>query len=294
MNHKKKTGLTNRILNKSIFISILCFIPSFIYAQKINKLNISDEKKPNSETDNPSGWNQEKLLKTFIETNEGAKQYLAAKYNDKELAEQITDKALEQFKALAIELPDVGGEQKNIDAQFIPIAAWYLAYYRAMKPHNMTAEDVGRMIYDLNTVAWKHFPKEKAKAKGCAFFSKHNKEKLKAWAKWTQKKQYPANWIMEYVPGEEEEFDFGYNYSHCGVCMYLYAYDAVELAPFVCLNDFTKSKALNTGLHRTKTIAAGDGECNFRFKEGREVTQDWDTEIAKIRERIKAKKTYHP
>ena len=121
-----------------------------------------------------------------------------------------------------------------------------------------------------------------------------NKEKFKTWAKWTKKRQYPANWIMEYIPGEDEDFDFGYNYTHCGVCLYLNSYDAIELAPFVCLNDFVESRALDTGLHRTKTIATGDKECNFRFKKGRKVTQNWDTEIDKIRERIKSGNSYHP
>jgi hypothetical protein len=285
-----------KLIKSSLIVYLLCFIPSFLYANIVKdkeKSPLPTNKKTPEENINPSGWNEKKLLKTFEETNQGAKQYLAAKYKDKKLAAEITEKALQEFKSLVIELPNVGGE-KNIDAEFIPIASWYLSYYRAMKPHGMDAEDVGRMIYDLNQIAWKHYTNAKAKTTCNAFFSGKNKEKLKEWAKWTQKRQYPANWIMEYVPGEDEEFDFGYNYTHCGVCLYLNSYDAIELAPFVCLNDFVESRALDTGLHRTKTIATGDKECNFRFKKGREVTQNWNTEIGKIRARIKTGNLYHP
>ena len=294
--YSNKSSYSCQLAQKSLLVSLLCFIPSFLYAKFTGKTENSSpqisKKKPDNNV-NISGWNQKKLLKSFEETNQGARQYLAAKYKDKKLAAEITQKALQEFKSLVIELPNVGGE-KNIDAEFIAIASWFLSYYRAMKPHGMKAEDVGRMIYDLNQVVWKHYPKTKAKTSCNAFFSDKNREKLKKWSKWTQKKQYPANWIMEYIPGEDENFDFGYNYTHCGVCLYLNSYDAIELAPFVCLNDFIESRALDTGLHRTKTIATGDKECNFRFKKGRKVTQNWDTEIEKIRERIKSNKLYHP
>ncbi|MCF7791824.1 MAG: L-2-amino-thiazoline-4-carboxylic acid hydrolase [Victivallales bacterium] len=209
------------------------------------------------------------------------------------MADKITKNAFSEYKALVVELADVGGK-KNPDSKFLNIAAWYLAYYRAMKPYGKTAEDVGRMIYQLNKITWKHYPENKAEKKCAAFFSVKGIKEMKKWCKWTQKREYPANWIAKFVQGEGKEFDFGYDYSHCGVCMYLYAYNARELAPFVCTNDFLKSKKLNTGLYRTKTIAMGDEFCNFRFKKGRKVTQSWDTEIEKIREHIKKGKLYHP
>ena len=296
MKKKCNNKRTYQLTQKSLLVFLLCCIPSFLYAKIVNR---TEKSSPQINKESPddnidlSGWNQKKLLKTFEDTNQGAEQYLSAKYKDKNLAKSITNKALLEFKSLVIELPNVGGE-KNIDAEFIPIAAWYLSYYRAMKPYGKNAEDVGRMIYDLNQVVWKHYPKSKLKTACTSFFSTKNKEKFKTWAKWTKERQYPANWIMEYIPGEDEDFDFGYNYTHCGVCLYLYSYDAIELAPFVCLNDFVESRALDTGLHRTKTIATGDKECNFRFKKGRKVTQKWDTEIDKIRERIKSGNLYHP
>lgn len=47
--------------------------------------------------------------------------------------------------------------------------------------------------------------------------------------------------------------------------------------------DFPRSKAYGTGLRRTKTLAAGDGVCNFRYKKGRPVVNDWSTEIGRLR-----------
>ena len=47
--------------------------------------------------------------------------------------------------------------------------------------------------------------------------------------------------------------------------------------------DFDRSRTYGTGLQRTKTIARGDGICNFRFKKDRPVVQNWSTELALIR-----------
>jgi hypothetical protein len=281
---------------KKIFTFILALFAPFVLTASMqeNKIEEANNLKTNEEDNTQlSGWNTKDLVKEFSGMNEAVKQYLKAVYKDDKFADSVTKNALIQYKALVVELPDVGGV-KNPNSKFLNIAVWYLAYYRAMKPFGKTAEDVGRMIYQLNKIEWKHYPEQKAEFACNAFFSEKGKKDLKKWAEWTQKKEYPANWIAEYIPGDEEKFDFGYNYTHCGVCMYLFAYNARELAPFVCTNDFLKSEKLNTGLERTKTLAMGDDICNFRFKKGRKIKQNWNTEIEKIREHIKTGKLYQP
>jgi hypothetical protein len=286
--------IKNNLFKQIITFFILLFTPTALFADKQESREKSETSKTKESNEiDPSGWNTKQLIQEFTDLNSGVKEYLLAVYKDKSLSEAVTNNALKEYKTLVIELPNVGGF-KNPDSKFLNIAAWYLAYYRAMKPFGKTAEDVGRMIFQLNKIESKHYPKQKAEFACNAFFSEKGRNDLKKWCKWTQKKEYPANWIAEYVPGEDENFDFGYNYTHCGVCMYLYAYNARELAPFVCTNDFLKSEKLNTGLKRTKTIATGDGICNFRFKKGRKVTQNWNTEIKKIRECIKSGKLYQP
>jgi hypothetical protein len=220
------------------------------------------------------------LLKAFQETNNGARQYLAAREGEK-LASAVTREAASRFSVLLPHLPDVGGEQ-NIDLPYLPIAAWYLAYYQPMQAHGKTAADVGRMIYDLNDTDLTRYPKAQALAEGARWFSRANLEKLRKWAAWTQEREYPANWVATIIQGDGQDFDFGYDYQECGVVKYLQSQRAAELAPYVCLNDFLKSRALGTGLKRSKTLAQGDAVCNFRYKKGRPVTQDWDTEVPKF------------
>jgi hypothetical protein len=223
---------------------------------------------------------REELLQAFQETNEGARQYLAARDGEK-LAGAVTREAAGRFSSLLPRLPDVGGEQ-NIDLPYIPIAAWYLAYYQPMLVWGKTAADVGRMIYDLNAMDLGRYPKAQALAAGARWFTPANLEKLQKWAAWTQERTYPANWVATFIQGDGQDFDFGYDYQECGVVKYLQAHRASEVAPYVCLNDFLKSRTFGTGLQRSKTLAQGDAVCNFRYKKGRPVTQGWDTEVPKF------------
>ncbi len=238
-----------------------------------------------AETGNYYLKHRDALIENFEETNQGAYAYLKGKVTE-DKARQITKKASAQFKNIVLMLPEVGGE-KNDDTQYLIIGAWYLAYYRPMKELNMHAEDVGRMIYELNRIDLEHMPQRHELEQGDDKFSPEAEAKMKAWAESTQLHTYPGNWVAEFIKGNGDDFDFGYNYTECALCKFYYSRGTPELAPFVCLNDFIRSKRLNTGLHRTKTLGQGDDLCNFRYKHGRPVTQSWDTEIALILERIK-------
>jgi hypothetical protein len=254
--------------------SVCCLWPALLGAGSMG---------PASETGGEKNYylaHREELLQAFHETNNGARQYLAASDGEK-LAHAVTREAASRFSSLLPRLPDVGGEQ-NIDIPYLPIAAWYLAYYRPMQAHGKTAADVGRMIYDLYETDLSGYPKAQALAEGARWFTRPALEKMQRWAAWTQKRQYPANWVATFIPGDGRDFDFGYDYRQCAIVKYLQSQRASELAPYVCLNDFLKSQAFGTGLRRSKTLAQGDALCNFRYKKGRPVTQDWDTEVPKF------------
>lgn len=84
-------------------------------------------------------------------------------------------------------------------------------------------------------------------------------------------------------PGNGSDFDYGYDYLHCPCCEYFKSHEAADLAVYFCLLDFPEHKLMGTGLTRTKTPAQGDDLCDFRFKKGRPLRQDWSTEVPKIK-----------
>ncbi len=117
-------------------------------------------------------------------------------------------------------------------------------------------------------------------------FTRESLDKMKIWAEWTQKREFPANWVADFIPGDGKEFDYGYDYEECGAVKYFSAQRVPELAPYFCLNDFPNSAVFGSGLRRKRTIAQGAGICDFRYKKGRAVIQDWETEMTLIRFRV--------
>jgi hypothetical protein len=62
-----------------------------------------------------------------------------------------------------------------------------------------------------------------------------------------------------------------------GAVKYFFARGVGDLSPYMCVNDFIKSRTLETGPVRTMTLAQGDKVCDFLYTQGRRVTQDWST-----------------
>lgn len=229
-----------------------------------------------------AGWPAPDALRAaFDEVVEGAIQFWTPQVGA-QAAQRMAAEARAAFATLAGSLPDVGAGHSP-DAPYIPVAAWFVALYQPMKAAGMSAEDVGRIVYELYRYQLSHQDPASLHAEGEQLFA--TRAAFARWAASTLKREYPANWVAHYVPGDGETFDFGYDYTECGVVKYLHAHGVPELAAFVCLNDFSKSAAQGTGLRRDQTLAQGDARCNFRYKKGRPVTQGWETEIALIRAR---------
>ena len=276
MNELQKSISRRDFLKAGMIAGCCCLFPPVLSAKEIKAENAS------ASVENYYVSHSEELMAVFKGTSDGARQYLTGKYGDN-FADKVTKEAGQKFASLLPGLPNVGGS-KNIDIEYVPIAAWYLAFYLPMRDCGKTAEDTGRMIYDLNEYEMSRMHKDKALAEGAYKFTPEYLNKMKQWAEWTQKKEYPANWVAELLIGDGKEYDFGYNYTECALVKFFRANNVPEIAPYVCLNDFLRSKTLGTGLQRSKTLAQGDEVCNFRYKKGREVMQGWGTEVLKFGE----------
>ena len=187
-----------------------------------------------------------------------------------------------QFRALIPHLPFVGGAE-NLNTPFLIQAGWYIAFYKAMQAHGKTALVAGKITYDLVEAEWSRTPPDEARRRGDLMFSTQELAKLQGYCRRTQQRRYPGDWVATFIPGDGQTFDFGYDYAECGALKFFRSQGAAAMAPYFCLADFPRSRALGTGLVRTRTLAFGDDCCNFRYRQGRPVNQDWSTEIPQIR-----------
>jgi hypothetical protein len=193
-------------------------------------------------------------------------------------AKKIRIQADAQFEKLYDSLPDVGGE-KNLNLIYLIISASYLAFYPSMDKAGRTARDFGKNILSMYESFMEQQTPEQNKQLQEAYFSEKNRQEFREYSLWTQKKEFPMNWIAEYKEGNGVDFDWGYNYSRCSIVEFFKSWNAPDLAYYMCLTDFVRSRTIGTGLERTQTLAMGDSCCNFRYKKGREVKNDWKMEL---------------
>lgn len=224
--------------------------------------------------------NKAKFVADFKGVCGGAEKWMAARV-PAPTAKAAADDALRRYELLLPTLPDLGGTA-NRNQPFITMAGWLAALCQAMREKGMTAKDSGRLLYDLYAADWASVPPAKAQAMGAALFTPAAQESIKLWAETTQKRLLPGDWVVRAV-APDATFDVGYDYLECGAVKYFKAQGVAEVAPYYCLNDFLASRAQGTGLTRQHTIAQGDPLCDFRYKRGRPVTQDWNTETPKFK-----------
>jgi hypothetical protein len=188
-----------------------------------------------------------------------------------EFADAIVSEAMLEFEALIPEIPYIGGKKNRLTSEALTPAVACVALYRALKKRGKTVEDAGAIIDGIIQSQLDSVPKPLVYLMGRYRSSTLYVNKLKKQAARSQERRYPGDWVFSIIDGDGEEFDYGIDFTECGICKFFPAHEAEELIPYMCAVDFPVSKALKTGLVRTTTLAEGADKCNFRFKRGREV-----------------------
>lgn len=200
-----------------------------------------------------------------------------------EAAMEIGNEAALYFEEILTKLPYVGGDV-HPGTQFIVNAGQWVAVYHAMIKREFTELEVAKMMYSIHKARLSKIPSEELKNQNASLFSEAYIQLIKQWTEDTS--AYECDWKADFIKGDGISFDYGLNYRTCPCFELFKAHNAKQLAPFFCLLDFPEAKQLGSGLVRTKTLAQGDDVCNFRYKKGREVVQNWNTEVEKILEAV--------
>jgi len=207
---------------------------------------------------------KEKLLKDFNGVFKRSKPFLISRFG--ESTPRFIEETRREYESIIPMIPYVGGIETF--TRYIISAAQYTALYRVLQNHGKSLEEAGQFIYDFTEAFLNSYPKLFLRFLTGDIFSKKLREKAKKGAEETQKRVYPENFVLSYVEGDGVEFDFGIEYTECGVCKFLEVVGAMELAPYICNVDIISSDKFGWGMKRTMTIAEGYPTCDFRFKKG--------------------------
>jgi len=209
---------------------------------------------------------KDRLLRDFESVFRKTRPLLVSRFGEATTVE-ISDETREEYEALIPKIPYVGGKEPF--TRFIISTAQYAALYKVLQNHGLSLEEVGQLIYDITDGLLSTYPGFIIRLlKIGSIFSKRFVRRVRERAEESQRREYPGDYVFSFIEGDGVEFDYGVDYTECGVCKFLEAECALELAPYICKLDLLSSDKFGWGLKRTMTIAEGYPICDFRFKKG--------------------------
>jgi ADP-ribose pyrophosphatase YjhB (NUDIX family) len=202
-----------------------------------------------------------------------------ARKHGMEFSDAVLREARRQFERLIPEMPYIGGEANHLTASLL-YSARCLALFKALKARGGTAQETGELLYQAIVSRLGGVPAEIPTDQSLT--DEQLMVRRRERAKRSQQRRYAEDWVYGFVPGDGEEFDYGYDFVQCATQKLYQAQGADEFLPFYCFLDFPESQVAGLGLSRTTTLAEGHLKCNHRFKKGRQTEPDWPPPFAVI------------
>jgi hypothetical protein len=220
--------------------------------------------------------NKNMIMKQFNSLIKAAEKVVLPIYSEADV-HRIKREARIELENLLSRLPYVGGDKAPFTSLMIQ-SAETIALYKATKSLNLAEREIGKMIYEIAESYAQSISSIKKRFYRKAIFSRKMKNYWKEWLKVSQKREYPENWVGEFIEGDKKNFDYGINFIECGWLKLIQNEGAEEIAPYACLCDYARMKAIGVGFKRTKTIAAGAEICDFRFIRNYQTQRGWPPE----------------
>lgn len=222
------------------------------------------------------------LLKQASEFSELLEQSMVPEYGS-EKAAAIARDTVKTYDRMIDELPYIGGEKNAHMTELLISASTSMAFCLSMKEHGESIDDAGRINYDTIEKVYQANPIPADQKYQPGNVGEKRRE-AKEFAEWTQKREYPYDWVSEYVGGMHEPFIYGMNNIECGGLKLCEHYGIGEFTRYLCMLDNILYPARGQGLTRTKTLAEGFDLCDFRFREDGVVELEEPFTAKKFRE----------
>jgi hypothetical protein len=234
--------------------------------------------KSQPETKAPTSSRQiEKLVGKFDRLLKRSGSALVDRFGE-QAAAVMREEMLDEYRRLIPDVPYIGG-RRNINSDALVLAQRALAVYRVVVRHGGSVEDAGELLHRMVKAELERIPKVLRHWIGRQRFGRLRRRKLERAARRSQARRYPGDWVFERIEGDGETFDFGIDYTECGIVKYLHAQGADELGPYGCDLDYVMFEAMGIGLRRTKTLAWGCDRCDFRLSKQGVRSATWPPEF---------------
>jgi hypothetical protein len=202
------------------------------------------------------------LLKQLDKFLTRSRALLVERYGEMKAA-TMRQETLDEYERLIPDLPYIG--RGNLLTGNLIQSAWALALYRVIQRRGGSAEEVGEIIHRAVEAEINRKPAWLRRLKGKLRLSRWAVRMMRNFARRSQKREYPADWVFEVIEGDGGTFEAGMDITECGIVKFLHAQEADELAPHLCELDYLMYQATGVELRRTMTLSQGCEKCDFRM-----------------------------
>ncbi len=217
-----------------------------------------------------------KLMKNFSKELEISRDILRRKFSEAKVDEMFTQMKSDYEKIIP-EIPYIGGN-KNPFTTLLVGGMSSLAMFQILEKEGFTLRDIGEFYYELrdihNTIRKKSLEKI-GKDPAQYPFELAYVEFAKKVCETSKLRNYPDDWVADYVEGDGKTFEWGFNFQECCLHKVLKRLDAEKYMPFFCLADFSEANILGFGFSRTQTIGFGASMCDHRYVKGYNTPRGW-------------------
>ncbi len=214
-----------------------------------------------------------KIFRRLIKSNRA----VFDNYYENDITIDLINKIDAEYEALIPQIPYIGGKD-NYMTDFLISSAQMLSVIIVLENKGESKEKIGKIIYDIMEHYINSFNRLFLFIARFVFFSKRNIKKLRKASMKSKEKNYSFDWVFDLVDGQGNDFTYGYKQYECGIYKFYKKLGYEKYAPYLCLLDYPKYKALKIRLDRTKTIANGADLCDFKFFKTGDPIEGWPPE----------------
>lgn len=219
---------------------------------------------------------KKKMMEIFSEELEVPRNLLKRKFNEAKVNEMFNQMKSEYEKIIP-EIPYIGGTE-NLFTGILVHGMFCLAIFRILEKEGFTLRDIGEFYYEycdiLHNIRKKSLEKIGQDPAQFPFESAY-KDNAKKLCDRLKLRNYPDDWVGDYVEGDGRTFEWGLNFHECGLYKVFKRLDAEKYVPFFCLADFSEANILGFGFSRTQTLGFGAPMCDHRYVKNYNTPRGW-------------------
>jgi len=217
-----------------------------------------------------------KLMKNFSKEIEVTRDMLKRKFSEAKINEMFNQMKTEYEKIIP-EIPYIGGT-KNPFSSLLVGGMSSLAMFRVLEREGFTLRDIGEFYYefrDIHNTIRKHKLEKIGKDPAQYPFEISYIDWAKKSCEISKLRNYPDDWVADYVEGDGKIFEWGFNFHECGLHKVFKRLDAEKFIPFFCLSDFSEANILGFGFSRTQSLGFGAPMCDHRYVKNYKTPRGW-------------------